>query len=130
MRKPEILDEYDKAIKRLHEKQEKIDGMIITFEVLRTAVSTPANGVTFNIENEISASVHELSFMAKLRHLMKQMNIFKGLGAPLLRFIVSFIMLCNAYAKGTSEKNCTNASIRHMNTADSTFLRNLKIQMI
>lgn len=71
MRKPEILDEYDKAIQLLREKQEKIDGMIITLEVLKTAVSTPANGITFNIENEISASVHGLSFMAKLRHLMK-----------------------------------------------------------
>lgn len=104
MRKPEILDEYDKAIQLLREKQEKIDGMIITLEVLKTAVSTPANGVAFNIENEISASVHGLSFMAKLRYLMKQMNKFKGLGTPLLRFIVSFVMLCNTYAKGASEE--------------------------
>lgn len=104
MRKPEILDEYDKAIKLLREKQEKIDGLIITLEVLKTAVSTPTNSVSFNIENEISTSIHGLSFMAKMRHLMKQLNRLKGVSTPLLRFLVSFVMLCNTYAKGVAEE--------------------------
>jgi len=41
-KRSELLEEYEKAITLLREKQERIGGMICTLEILKTAASMPA----------------------------------------------------------------------------------------
>lgn len=103
MKKPDILDEYDKAIKLLQAKQEKLQGMITMLEVLKTAASAPVNAAVFDAENEITNSIRGQSFMAQLHYFTKELNQFKSLGTPLIKLMISFTMLCNAYSKGIDE---------------------------
>ena len=65
-------------------------------ELLKTASLTPANAVTFDVENDITTSVRGQSFMAKLHYYVKELNRFKGISAPFFRLMVSFTILCNA----------------------------------
>lgn len=77
--------------------------MITTLELLKTAVSAPASSAPFDAENEITDNIHGMSFMAKLNYFVKELNRFKDVGTPLLRLMISFTLLCNAYSKGVDE---------------------------
>ena len=105
MSKADLLVEYDKAITLLKEKKDKIDGMIVTLDVLKTAFSTGVNEITLNVEVPKPAMPSGLSFLGKLRQVTKQINkISNAVGVPHMRFMISYVFLLKVYSSGADEE--------------------------
>lgn len=99
MPKDELLVEYEKAISLLQEKKSKIDGMIATLDVLKTAVAAGIKEVSLNVDTSKSNFPDGMSFLAKLRLVTSQINKISGkIGLPHTRFMLSFGMLCKVYS--------------------------------
>lgn len=105
MPKDELLVEYEKAISLLQEKKSKIDGMIATLDVLKTAVAAGIKEVSINVDTSESNFPAGLSFLAKLRLVTNQINKISGkIGLPHTRFMISFIMLCKVFSSCEDEE--------------------------
>lgn len=104
MPKAELVVEYEKAISLLEEKKAKIDGMIATLDVLKTAVATGIKEVSINVDTSEADFPAGMNFLAKLRMVTSQINKISGkIGLPHTRFMISFVMLCKVFSSCKDE---------------------------
>jgi len=112
-KRSELLEEYEKAITLLREKQERIGGMICTLEILKTAASMSVRGADLPEENQYEKTKLSIDFLSAIRQAKKELGRFKNVDASLVRFMTAIIMLFHVYTKGASEEKLRHC-IDHM----------------